>query len=79
MKKILCALFVILSMVQPVSATIALEDAVAVERANEIMNAKNQRKDVIEYRFRTYNGIKQYRRWNVTQNKWVDDRWINLL
>jgi len=66
-------------MVQPVSATIALEDAVAVERANEIMNAKNQRKDVIEYRFRTYNGIKQYRRWNVTQNKWVDDRWINLL
>lgn len=34
--------------------------------------------DVIVYRWRTYNGVPQYRRWNETQGYWVDPYWINL-
>ena len=37
------------------------------------------RADVIEYKFRTYNGQLQYRRWNATRNYWVDPYWICLL
>ncbi len=36
------------------------------------------RADVIEYKFRTYNGQLQYRRWNATRNYWVDPYWIDL-
>lgn len=42
-------------------------------------NDKMERADVIEYRFRTYNGVNQYRRWNATQNRWVDPDWINVI
>lgn len=34
--------------------------------------------DVIEYKFRTANGITQYRRWNATRNRWEDPYWIDL-
>ena len=34
--------------------------------------------DVIEIRYRIYKGIRQYRRWNRTQNCWVDPYWINI-
>lgn len=34
--------------------------------------------DVIVYKFRTYNGRTQYRRWNETKQKWVDPYWINF-
>lgn len=34
--------------------------------------------DVIEIRYRTYNGVRQYRRWNRTKNRWVDPYWINI-
>jgi len=34
--------------------------------------------DVIEIRYRTYNGVRQYRRWNRTKNCWVDSRWFNI-
>lgn len=36
------------------------------------------RGDVIIIKFRTYNGHKQYRHWNVTQNCWVESDWIDL-
>ena len=32
----------------------------------------------LEYRYRTYQGRLQYRRWNITQNKWYDLYWINV-
>lgn len=32
--------------------------------------------DVIEYKYREYNGRLQYRRWNRTKNRWVDPYWI---
>lgn len=34
-------------------------------------------KDEIKYQYRLYNGVLQYRRWNVTQNCWVDPYWID--
>lgn len=34
------------------------------------------RSDVIEYKYREYKGRLQYRRWNATQNCWVDPYWI---
>lgn len=34
--------------------------------------------DVIEIKYRTANGIIQYRRWNATRNRWEDPYWITL-
>ncbi|MGF7010775.1 hypothetical protein M2146_001308 [Lachnospiraceae bacterium PF1-22] len=34
--------------------------------------------DIIIYRYRTKNGVTQYRRWNKTQGYWVDSSWINM-
>jgi len=34
--------------------------------------------DVIQIKYRTHNGVHQYRRWNRTKNCWVDPYWINL-
>ena len=33
--------------------------------------------DVIVIRTRTYNGVRQYRRWNKTRMYWVDPDWID--
>ncbi len=41
-------------------------------------NSVMPRSDFIQIKYRTYNGIKQYRRWNVTKKCWVDPYWINL-
>lgn len=34
--------------------------------------------DVIVYKYRIYNGILQYRRWNETRGYWVDPYWIDI-
>lgn len=34
--------------------------------------------DVIQVKYRMYNGKMQYRRWNATRKKWVDPFWIDL-
>lgn len=34
--------------------------------------------DVIVYKFRVYNGKRQYRRWNQTRGYWVDSHWIDI-
>lgn len=36
------------------------------------------RADVIVRKYRVFDGVVQYRRWNKTQCEWVDDDWINL-
>lgn len=33
--------------------------------------------DEIVKKYRYYNGVRQYRRWNVTKGVWVDPYWIN--
>ena len=37
------------------------------------------RADVIVVKFRVYNGVLQYRRWNETWGYWVDDYWKNVV
>lgn len=32
--------------------------------------------DVIVVKWRVYNGVRQYRRWNETKQCWVDSNWI---
>lgn len=34
--------------------------------------------DIIEVRYRIYNGKMQYRRWNATLGCWYDPMWIDL-
>lgn len=34
--------------------------------------------DEIEIKTRIYNGKMQYRRWNKTQNCWIDPYWIDI-
>lgn len=34
--------------------------------------------DIIEYKFRFYNGTLQYRRWNATKGYWIDATWLNV-
>lgn len=37
------------------------------------------RADVIVVKFRIYNGVLQYRRWNETWGYWVDPYWKNVV
>lgn len=34
--------------------------------------------DVIELKYRVYNGLLQVRRWNATWGYWVDPEWITV-
>lgn len=36
------------------------------------------RADVIVRKYRKYNDVLQYRRWNETRGYWVDPEWINM-
>lgn len=36
------------------------------------------RADKIVTKYRVYNGVRQYRRWNETKGCWVDPNWINF-
>lgn len=36
------------------------------------------RADIIECKYRTHNGINQFRRWNSTRGYWVDPYWIDI-
>lgn len=36
------------------------------------------RADIIIRKYRVFDGVVQYRRWNKTQCEWADDDWINL-
>lgn len=40
--------------------------------------AGTARIDVIVTKYRLYNGVVQYRRWNETRDCWVDPDWIDL-
>lgn len=42
------------------------------------MPKESNRADVIVTKYRVYNGVLQYRRWNDTRGYWVDPDWIDL-
>lgn len=48
-------------------ARVANEDTRAIARA-----------DVIEKKYRVYEGVLQYRHWNATQGRWVEPDWISI-
>ncbi len=68
-----------LTLIQPIFTSTVMANEVGMqEKFMEVDNTKVERKDIIEYRFRTYNGVDQYRRWNTTRNCWVDATWMDL-
>ena len=54
--------------VSPVSAT-----------SESAKTSISPRADVIVMKFRVYNGVLQYRRWNETWGYWVDPYWKNVV
>ncbi|MCD7836695.1 MAG: hypothetical protein LUG83_08645 [Lachnospiraceae bacterium] len=60
----------------PVVSVQATENEIQKVQIEE--NASVSRADVIITKYRTYNGVLQYRRWNETRGVWVDDEWITM-
>ena len=50
----------------------------AIASVGETEEAGTYSQDVVEYIYRVYNGVLQYRRWNATKGIWVDPAWINV-
>ncbi len=79
MKKIIFRSMLCLTLMQSTFTSTVMANEVGMqEKFMEVDNKKVERKDIIEYRFRTYNGVDQYRRWNTTRNCWVDATWMDL-
>ena len=60
-----------------------IEGALCMGQVNQMKYEKTQQEvsvdaDVIEARFRIHNGKRQYRHYNVTRKRWVEDDWIDL-
>lgn len=78
--KIAAFLLGALFLVNPASA-----QAVETTIRNPLITVENSststvqpRADVIVKKYRTYNGKRQYRRWNETRGYWVDSDWIDM-
>lgn len=77
MKKGFVLLAVIFIMaVRPIQNVQACEASAVVQIDKG--SADVQRADVIVIKYRTNNGVLQYRRWNETRGYWVDPDWIDL-
>lgn len=53
-------------------------DVITSESEHITLETIETRSSVIVYKFRSYKGRPQYRRWNETTGRWVDPAWINL-
>ena len=62
--------------VSPMLTVQACETNIVVQMIKE--NANMPMADVIVTKFRSHNGVPQYRRWNETHSCWVDPDWIDL-
>ena len=71
-KKITC--FVIMFLMVSAFAPVLSADASAPKAVNSVQ----PRADKIVVKYRTVNGVRQYRRWNETKGCWVDPDWINF-
>ena len=79
MKRIIVAILVVIMFSSMnIANAVDLEDKVVdvIEVHSEA--DVTPRADVIIYKYRTYNGRLQYRRWNETQGYWVDPEWITM-
>lgn len=78
MKKIIVLVFCAAAILS-LSGTSVLASEVSYNDAidNQI-DTTISRANVVEYKYRTKNRRLQYRRWNITQNCWIDPDWIYL-
>lgn len=77
MKKVYILLAIVFTITLiPMQSVQACETNVVVRMNKGYINMPKA--DVIVTKFRRYNGVTQYRRWNETQNCWVDPDWIDL-
>lgn len=78
-KKFLCVVCSVLFMatLTPLSYA-AVEQSSVVQLQSSSEGEITPYADVIVYKFRIYNGVYQYRRWNETRGYWVDPYWIDV-
>lgn len=62
------AIFLLLTCTSPVLAETTLQSSIP-------KMSSNARKNHVEWRYRTYNGIQQKRLWSITYQKWLTD-WL---
>ena len=63
------------------SAMLILSPALSVRAkiTNDFVQSISlQRADVIVKKYRVFNGVLQYRRWNETRGYWVEKKWITM-
>ena len=73
------AVLMSLGMVCPVASLQAEEAEVPYEEVIEASDGEvNPCADQIGYIYRKHNGRIQKRRWNYTEGKWVDKKWIDV-
>ncbi len=63
------------------SAMLILSPALSVRAkiTNDFVQSISlQRANVIVKKYRVFNGVLQYRRWNETRGYWVDKKWITM-
>ena len=63
------------------SAMLILSPALSVRAkiTNDFVQSISlQRADVIVKKYRVFNGVLQYRRWNETRGYWVNKKWITM-
>lgn len=75
-KRFICMLAVGLIACTSISTQVLAAETIITNEAEVTTIAP--RADVIVVRYRTYNGVYQYRRWNQTQGYWVDPEWIDM-
>ena len=75
-KAVLVMVSILLSVfILPFTAQAKETDCIVTESSDTTISP---RADVIVFKFRVYNGILQYRRWNETWGYWVDDKWMDI-
>ena len=77
MRKFVIALLIVLALFSVCLPAYAAE--VEVPETSESESVIEPRADVIIIKYRTYNGVVQYRRWDETRGYWVDPEWINAI
>ena len=77
MKRMLVLSVVIFSIAgSPIQSVCAKESKMIMQADGK--DTRIQRADVIVEKYRMFNGVLQYRRWNETRNCWVDPDWIDI-
>lgn len=81
MKKIICAVLLIgITIASSLSIASAgnIEGIVVTNPTASSDTTITIMADTIVTKFRIYNGLTQYRRWNATKGVWVDPYWITV-